>query len=174
MQGKGEGRRKDGTRPYKEGNTREDGSFAVGKNRTPVETRFAVGDGRKRGRRPKGAKNFETEWEEELSKPVRIKVNGVPKRMTTHRAQVKVTVEAGLKGNIKAQQIVYDRADRVLAKNKEAPRFSDDGLIEAWLAQHIHASAEGIIGDDAAVLVGEAHDQPSDVGREPGGSDHDQ
>jgi hypothetical protein len=149
MEREGEGRRKDG-KPYKTGNTRQDGSYAVGKNRAPAENRFAVGDGRKRGRRAEGTKNFETDWEEELNKKIRIKVDGVPTSMTAHRAQVKLTMDAGRKGNIKAQQIIYDKASRVLASKSERPTFSDDGIIEAWLAQHRAGDETGIVGDDGS------------------------
>lgn len=57
------GRRQDG-RPFAEGNVRDDGSYLVGKARPPQATRFAKGDGRPRGRRPKGTRNLATEWDE--------------------------------------------------------------------------------------------------------------
>ena len=41
--GEREGRRQDG-KSYKEGNTRADGSYGVGKYRTPEDTRFKKGD----------------------------------------------------------------------------------------------------------------------------------
>jgi hypothetical protein len=148
MEFDGEGRRKDG-KPFKEGNTREDGSYAVGKNRTPLTTRFAPDDGRLRGKRTKGVKNFDTDWDKELNRTVTLKVNGEPKRMSAHRAQVKVTMDAGAKGNIKAQQIIYDRAARIAAAKAERSVYTDDGIVEAWLAQRDAAAREGIVGDDA-------------------------
>ena len=149
MEFDGEGRRKDG-RPFKEGNTRDDGTYDVGKNRTPVSTRFAQGDGRARGRRAKGEKNFDTDWAKALTSTVTLKVNGKPTRMSAHKAQVMVTMDAGGKGNIKAQQIIYDKASRILAAKAERSVFSDDGIIEAWLAQRSAAEATGIVGDDDA------------------------
>lgn len=148
MEFDGEGRRKDG-KPFKEGNTRDDGSYAVGKNRTPTATRFARDDGRPRGKRAKGVKNFDTDWDKELNRTVTLKVNGEPKRMSAYRAQVKVTMDAGAKGNIKAQQIIYDRASRIATAKAERSVFSDDGIVEAWLAQRQAAALEGIVGDDA-------------------------
>ena len=144
----GEGRRKDG-KPFKDGNTRKDGSYSVGKNRTPVSTRFAEGDGRKRGRRSKGVKNFDTDWDKELNRTVTIKVNGESKRMTAHRAQVKVTMDAGAKGNIKAQQIIYDRAEKIRNAKSERSVYGDDGIVEAWYAQRQAAEQEGVVSDDA-------------------------
>ncbi len=145
---KGEGRRKDG-KPFKDGNTREDGTYDVGKGRTPQATRFAEGDGRTRGKRGKGVKNYDTDWDKELNKTVTLKVNGEPKRMSAHRAQVKVTMDAGAKGNIKAQQIIYDKAEKVAAAKAQRSVYSDEGIIEAWLAQRLAAERKGIVGDDA-------------------------
>ncbi|MGE3628179.1 MAG: hypothetical protein AB7G34_17610, partial [Hyphomicrobiales bacterium] len=56
---RGNGVRKDG-KPFAPGNTSEDGSYIVGNKRAPVEHRFAVNDGRKRGRRIKGTKGLKT------------------------------------------------------------------------------------------------------------------
>ena len=148
MEFKGEGRRKDG-QPFKQGNTREDGSYEVGRSRPPKSTQFAAGDGRKRGKRDKGVKNFDTDWEKELNKTVTIKVNGEPKRMSAYRAQVKVTMDAGAKGNIKAQQIIYDRAERIKNDKAERSAFNDDGILEAWYAQRQAEERKGVVGDDA-------------------------
>ncbi len=152
MELEGKGRRKDG-KPFKDGNTREDGSYDVGKGRTPVATRFAEGDGRKRGRRGKGVKNFDTDWEKELNKTVTLKVNGEPKRMSAHRAQVKLTMDAGAQGHIKAQQIIYDKADRVAAAKTERSVYSDDGIVEAWYAQRQEELKQGIVGDDDELAI---------------------
>ena len=147
MEFEGEGRRKDG-KPFKHGNTREDGSYNVGKSRTPAATRFAEGDGRKRGRRAKGVKNFNTDWDKELNKTVTLKVNGEVKRMSAHRAQVKVTMDAGAKGDIRAQQIIYGKAASVATAKAELSAYTDDGLVEAWYAQRRDEDRKGIVGDD--------------------------
>ena len=69
------GLRKDG-QAFKEGNTRADGSFAVGKNRPPEQHRFRENDGRQRGRREKGKKNLLTEWREELDTKIEVTEGG--------------------------------------------------------------------------------------------------
>ena len=142
------GRRKDG-KPYKSNNTRPDGSYAVGDRRTPEHTRFASGDGRKRGRRPKGQKNFDTDWEEELTKSVVIVENGKRKRTTAHRAQVKRTMERGGKGDHRAQQTIYQRADRLRERTETRSSLSDPELIRAWLVHQQMGEFGGIVGDDA-------------------------
>ena len=75
------GRRKNGS-PYKFGNTREVGSYRVGKNRTPPETRFQVGDGRRRGRRAKGVENADSFFERELARPITVRENGKDRKVT--------------------------------------------------------------------------------------------
>lgn len=144
----GAGRRKDG-KPYKEGNTRADGSYGVGKGRTPEDTRFAAGDGRKRGRRPKGSRNFEKDWEEELSKSVRVVLNGKTIKVSAHKAQVMKTLELASKGKERSQELVFRKADRLGERTREASSTGDDELIAAWLAG-LSSPSEGptIVSDD--------------------------
>ena len=77
---------------HKPGNTDEDGDYLVGKGRTPEATRFAVGDGRKRGRRPKGTPNGSTILDQELNSLVPIVENGkkikVTKLHSIHKRQL--------------------------------------------------------------------------------------
>jgi hypothetical protein len=129
-----DGRRKDG-KPFKDGNTRPDGSFKVGKSRTPEETRFAVGDGRKRGRRPKGSRNFEKDWEEELTRRVKVVRNGKPIKVSAHHAQVMKTLEMANKGKERSQELVFRQAERLGERARQTSSRSDDELIAAWLAE---------------------------------------
>lgn len=64
------GRRKDGL-PYKDGNTRDDGSYGVGKYRPPESGQFRKGDRRKRGQRKKGGKNLATIWAKKLTQKIK-------------------------------------------------------------------------------------------------------
>lgn len=109
--GKGlkQGRRKDG-KPYKEGNTRDDGSFAVGRNRPPTEHRFKADDGRKRGKRPKGARNADTEFERELNRKVVIKEDGKTRKVTKSQAvDLRLIDNATRKGDNRAIEMVDAR-----------------------------------------------------------------
>jgi hypothetical protein len=129
-----DGRRKDG-RPFKEGNTRTDGSFEIGKGRTPERTRFAVGDGRKRGKRPKGSRNFDKDWEQELTRSVRVVRNGKPIKVSAHHAQVMKTLELANKGKERSQELVFRQAERLGERARPTSSRSDDELIAAWLAE---------------------------------------
>jgi hypothetical protein len=97
------GRRKDG-KSFKEGNTREDGSYAVGRNRTSESTKFAVGDGRTRGRRAKGTKNLMTEWREELSAKISITEGGKTRKVSKRRALIKAKIDRGIKKSDRANE----------------------------------------------------------------------
>ena len=143
-----DGRRKDG-KPFKEGNTRADGSFEVGKGRTPVKTRFAVGDGRKRGKRPKGSRNFDKDWEEELTRRVRVVRNGKPIKVSAHHAQVMKTLQLANKGKERSQELVFRQAERLGERARQASSRSDDELIAAWLAELSAPPEEpSIVSDD--------------------------
>lgn len=129
-----DGRRKDG-KPYKDGNTRPDGSNNVGKGRTPEATRYATGDGRKRGQRKNGSRNFEKDWEEELNKPVRVVRNGKTIKVSAHHAQVMKTLELASKGKERSQELVFRQAERLGDRARQTSSRSDDELIAAWLAE---------------------------------------
>lgn len=145
-----EGRRQDG-KPFKDGNTREDGSYKVGKNRTPETTRFAKDDGRKRGRRPKGSVDFDKEWQDELSKKVVVSVNGERKRMTAHRAQIKKAMELASRGKERSSEFVLRKAEALGSRAQQRSSRNDDELIAAWLAELHPPSEEAmIVGDDVA------------------------
>jgi hypothetical protein len=142
------GVRKDG-KPFKADNTLPDGDYIVGRGRPPEHTRFSSGDGRKRGSRGKGQKNFDSDWEEELTKPVIVIENGKRKRVTAHHAQVKRAMDRGGKGDHRAQQTIFEKADRLLSKPPKGPRLDDRDLILQWLAQEQMGVLPGIVGDDA-------------------------
>lgn len=144
----GGGRRKDG-KPFKDGNTRPDGSYEIGKGRTPEKTRFATGDGRKRGKRPKGSRNFEKDWEEELSKSVRVVRNGKTIKVSAHHAQVMKTLELASKGKERSQELLFRKAERLGERAPQASSTGDDELIAAWLAE-LSSPSEGptIVSDD--------------------------
>lgn len=132
------GRRKDG-KPFKEGNSREDGSYAVGKNRTAEHTRFAKNDGRPRGRRPKSTKNAHSEWQEELNRKVTFRENGQERKVTRARLnKIRAIDNATVKGKHNAIEFV-DGKERELEARKEANALyhsqSDREILRAYLAQ---------------------------------------
>jgi Family of unknown function (DUF5681) len=130
------GRRKDG-RPYAEGNERDDGSYAVGRNRPPAEHRFAKGDGRKRGRRPKGVRNADTEFQKELARKMPVLENGKKRNMSKSRAvDVRLIDNAVRKGDNRAIEMVDIRRRRIAEAERENRRYhtlSDREILKTWI-----------------------------------------
>lgn len=145
------GRRKDG-KPYKTGNTRDDGSYGVGRQRPPQHTRFAVDDGRTRGRRSKGTKNLATDWAEELAERITISEGGKPRRVTKQRALVKSTVSRGMKSSDRAAETAFRHAAGERGPST-ALALSDTEIIAAWLAQRESQAADDPAHDSDPVTT---------------------
>ena len=131
------GRRKDG-RPYKAGNTREDGGYEVGRNRPPVKGQFIKGDGRQRGRRPKGVRNADTEFERELKRRITVREDGKERRVTKSLGvDLRLIDNASRKGDNRAIELVDQRRRRIEAEREETARryhtLSDVEILETFL-----------------------------------------
>ena len=145
------GIRRDGRR-YAEGNTREDGDYRVGKNRPPEHSRFRAGDGRRRGRRPKGQRNFDKDWEDELGRTVHLTRDGRKMSVSAHRAQVMTALSLAAKGRERSQELVFRKAGELADRRRTTQSQGDDALIAEWFARQGLAQANGdeptIVGDD--------------------------
>ena len=114
--------------PYKDGNTNEDGSYKVGKNKPPESGKFRAGDGRPRGRRKKGTKNLATDFNEELSSKVTLKVDGKPRRVTKQRAIMMRLMDNASRGQTTAIKTIMDYAEKfgIEVQLEEAAKEPDD------------------------------------------------
>lgn len=136
------GRRKDG-RPFKEGNTREDGGYSVGKNRPPRSGQFKTGDGRKRGRRGKGMRNADTDFERELARRTTIRENGAERRVSkSHAVDLRLIDNAAGKGDNKAIEMVDARRRRIAAEKEETARRYHNRSDTEILHQYLKERAE--------------------------------
>ena len=164
------GRRKDG-KPYKDGNTRDDGSYAVGKNRAPVATRFTEGDGRKRGKREKGVKNADTEFARELKRTMTIKENGVDRNVSKSLGvDMRLLDNALRKGNNKAIEMVDQRRRRIAEASEHNRRYhtlSDQEILETYLRQRAEELSldPSLLGDPDPEA--DASHVPEESGEEP-------
>ena len=159
------GRRKDG-KSFSDGNTREDGSYAVGKNRTPESTRFKKGDGRLRGRRSKGTANSDTEFDRELRKKVTIREDGKERKVTKgHAVDLRLIDNATRKGDNKAIEMVDHRRRRIAAAKEETARSyhsrSDHEILMAFLTDR-----QAELKIDPALFGDPAPEGSSDDGQE--------
>lgn len=136
--GFGGGRRKDG-RPYLEGNTADDGSYIVGRNRTPEASRFRVGDGRPRGRRRKGTENADTFFERELNRRIPVREGGKDRRVTKGQGiDIRLISNAG-QGQNRAIEMVDQRRRRIAAEKEETARryhsLRDEEILRQYLLE---------------------------------------
>ena len=75
-----------------------------------MHSRWAKGEsGNPQGRR-KGIRNFATDLAEELSETIQISEGGKPKRITKQRALLKSLVTSGIKGDVRAAQLMMNWA----------------------------------------------------------------
>lgn len=157
---------------YKPGNVGEDGSYVVGKGRTPVATRFAVGDDRERGRRAKGAKNLKTDLAEEFASKVPMKENGKRIKVTKQRAMVKVLLDNATKGQNRAIEIALNQHSRHFggddaSRNAGALPQTDQEIIDAYIMRRAQELGQGDDDDQP----GGAGDPAIEHGENGGGPD---
>ena len=154
------GRRKDG-KPFKPGNERADGSYEIGKTRTPEATRFAVGDDRQRGKRPKNRKNLLTEWREELESKIPITEGGKTRKVSKRRGLIKSQIDRGLKKSDRAAETALRYAE--LSERRDPGIQEDDmAIIAAWLSA-IQSDGDS---DDADIADLPGHDVTTDSDQE--------
>ena len=95
-------------------NTAENGDFIVGKARPPESGKFRKGDGRTRGRRPKGTNNLATDLRKELGSSVAVTVGGVPKKVSRQRAIVMRLADNATKGQNSAIALTLEYQQRLV------------------------------------------------------------
>lgn len=115
------GRGKNG-KPYKPGNTRADGSYETGKYRTPKHSQFRKGDGRRRGRRPKGSPNIDTFIERELRRKVTLKENGKERKLSKAELIELRLLAKAFAGDLRAIDMVHERRKKIAADKEESAR----------------------------------------------------
>lgn len=129
------------SKPFAPGNIREDGSYRVGKNRPPEHSRFAVGDGRRRGRRAKGVRNFDIEFDEESRRRIELREGGKVRKVTKRHAAIIKTYDTALtKGDVRAASLIFSHSMRI--GDQHAARRSelashDDEQLNAWLHERL-------------------------------------
>jgi hypothetical protein len=143
-------------------NTTADGHYIVGKGRPPEHGKFRAGDGRQRGRKPKGTKNLATDFREEFESRVPATVGGVHKKVSRQRAIVMRLVDSAIKGQISAVDLALACHERLVApmverdeqanppaRNPDLARLSLDELrVMSFLTKKV----EGVVEEDAEIV----------------------
>lgn len=157
----GEGtKRKPFASRYSPQNTREDGSYKVGKGRPPEHGRFREGDGRPRGRRPKGQRNFDTEFQDEARRRITVREGGKERKVSKLRGTIIRSFDNAVKGEGGAIALIFGQASRISEKQAIAPNdqaAEDDAVIDAWLRDRLLIISEST--DEATIEGPEASDE---------------
>ena len=111
-----------GARPQAPGNVTLDGDYIVGKGKPPDSGKFRAGDGRQRGRRPKGTRNLATDLRAELDARVTVNVGAegtlhtfhVPRQGLAER-EFQTTQLFPMKRWVRVTTYIDFRADGVIA-----------------------------------------------------------
>ena len=157
-------------RAFARGNTDANGDYIVGKNRPPRDKRFAVGDGRARGRRPKGQRNFDTELLQELRRMVTVRENGTERRVSKLRSTIIRFVDnASSRGQNPAIALLVSNLIRIAEKDANQPSSKlgreDQALIDAWLLRRMMDLAASAEEGDPEQLPADA--EPLDENNDP-------
>lgn len=104
---------KDKPSKYAPENTAPDGSYITGKAKPPESGKFRKGDGRKRGRREKGTRNFATDFNEEMAAAVTMTVNGKSKKVSRQRSIIMRVADNASRGVPSAVKTVFELRQKI-------------------------------------------------------------
>jgi hypothetical protein len=135
------GFRKDG-KPYKEGNTRADGSYINGKYRLNPKHYFKKGNTAGKGN--KGSKNTSAIYEKARNK--RRTIDGVTK--TTQEWVVEALARRAIKSSDRAAQMLLDHFAEGERSKSQTRGLTDPELLMRWATERF-AEEPGAISDDA-------------------------
>lgn len=112
----------------------------VGYGSPPDHTKFVKGQsGNPRGR-PKGKANFATDLAAELSETIQVTEGGKPKTITKLRALLKSLITRGIKGDVRAAQVMvtWAAASSEQAEGQALPPLepADLKILQHYLARH--------------------------------------
>jgi hypothetical protein len=125
-----------------------DGDYAVGYRRPPKATQFKPGQSGNPKGRPRGSKNLDTLFAEELAQPVSLTENGKRKKIPKRQALVKQIVNKALSNDPKAAAVVLDQMRRGEAPAQGLPSVAmeasspADPLVIENIIRRIRASEE--------------------------------
>ena len=113
----------------------------VGKGSTPEYSRWPKGTSGNPKGRPKGKISFKADLVSELSETIQITEGGKPSRISKQRALLKSLTTSGIKGDVRAAQLMIKWAALILEAPESAsslPPITDDDrkILEHFLKRH--------------------------------------
>ncbi len=126
----------------------------VGYKRPPKEGQFPKGRSGNPTGRPKGAKNFKTELNDELQETILVREDGHPERISKQRAVIKTLINKTLKGDTRSANVLVNTIYRMLDSEEEpvagaeAPLTADECEALEVLGRRVGAIQNGTPGPE--------------------------
>ena len=111
--------------------------YKIGRGKPPTDKQFKPGQSGNPAGRPKGSKNFKTDFMEEMQVKIEIAESGAKQTITKQRALIKRMINAALSGDAKHADMVarltlsFTEVDD--AKGNEQMSEEDLALLEAFI-----------------------------------------
>lgn len=100
--------------------------YEVGYGKPPKKYQFKPGySGNKKGR-PKGRKNIYTIVENLMHEKIKMTINGKTKKVSCIEATIRQVLLAALKGDIKAQRILFDLVSKYTVRQEDLQQVNED------------------------------------------------
>ena len=142
--------------------------YEVGYGKPPRRNQFQKGKSGNPKGRPKGSKNFKTDFAEESQAKVFVVEGGVRKAVTKQRASIMGLFAKAMKGDVPAQKEVARQSndDQGEAGGEEEARDTDDEAIVEAFAKRVAESAGTSTDQSGGDEDAGGDDDPGDDGGE--------
>ena len=99
-------------------------TYLVGRGKPPQAAKFKKGTSGNPGGRPRGSKNFSTQYMAEVNATIPAMENGKPVKISKLTANIKHEVAQGATGNLRAIDKVLSRVAGFEASQDDSPDYS--------------------------------------------------